>query len=250
MILEAAIFVLILNVLGFLWCYFKQSDHLTDLIYSLSFLSATCILFFSNHADYFHMILTAIIALWSMRLGLYLVIRVRAMGRDRRFDKLRKNWKRIGLFWLLQTISVWLILLPAAFAFQKDVPTLLPLHYIGFGFAILGFVFETIADHQKFVFRCNQNNKGLFIQHGLWKWVQYPNYSGEIIFWCGIFISISPHLQAFEWCSIISPIWISLLLLRISGIPILNRSAKQKYGHLESFKKYHRSTPKLIPYIY
>jgi steroid 5-alpha reductase family enzyme len=250
MTLEAVLFVLSLNLLGFAWCYIMQSDHLTDLIYSFSFLGLAALLFTQQASSFFHLILFFLIALWSIRLGLYLVYRVSVMGRDKRFDKMRKNWRRIGSFWLLQTISILVISLPLICVFDKDIDAIKTIHLFGFGLAILGLIIESIADFQKFRFRRNPNNKGLFIQSGLWKIVQHPNYSGEILFWCGIFVGCAAHLNAWEWLSIIGPLWIIILLVRISGIPILQKLAKKNYGHLNTFEPYRSSTPKLLPFLY
>jgi steroid 5-alpha reductase family enzyme len=250
MTIEAILFVLSINLFGFVWCYIKQSDHLTDLIYSLSFIGLVSILFFQENRSLSHYLIYFMVVIWGVRLGIYLVYRVRVMGRDKRFDKLRANWLRIGTFWLLQSLSVLLVSLPLFVVFGKETMSTGNVHILGLCIALIGFLIEVVADHQKFSFRNNSNNQGLFIQKGLWKWVQHPNYTGEILFWCGIFMSCMPSLLQWEWLSILSPLWIIILLLRISGIPILQKSAHKKYGHLASYQTYAAATPKLLPFLY
>ena len=85
---------------------------------------------------------------------------------------------------------------------------------------------------------------------GLFSIVKYPNYLGEILVWVGIFLSSSIFLSGWEYASAISPLWIILLLTRISGIPLLEQSQNKRYMHLESFREWVRDTKKLIPGIY
>ena len=88
------------------------------------------------------------------------------------------------------------------------------------------------------------------MSEGLFSLVRFPNYAGEIMVWVGVFIACAPVLSGWEWVTIISPLWITSLLLGISGIPLLEQSNEEKYGHLASFQQYRASTAKLIPGIY
>ena len=106
---------------------------------------------------------------------------------------------------------------------------------------------ETIADHQKFVFK-NKNPKK-FIKSGLWKYSRYPNYFGEMLLWWGLFIMITPYLGGISLLTIIGPIFITFILLFVSGIPMLEKSYNQKYGKDKEYQEYKRSTSKLIPWF-
>jgi len=242
--------VIILNISGLMWCYTQQSDKVTDLIYALSFLLLTAVAWLSSADSLAHHLVFGMVALWSIRLGGYLFTRIHAMGKDDRFDKMRTSFRKIAGFWGLQTISILILAVPILILFRKSGISTHPLHYIGATVWLLGWLIESIADQQKFNFKTKPANKGQFIQTGLWKIVQHPNYLGEILCWLGVFLVASPSLIGWEWLAIISPLWITILLVFISGIPLLQRKAKKKYGHLPAFQKYQENTALLIPYIY
>ena len=118
---------------------------------------------------------------------------------------------------------------------------------IGLSMWILGFGIETIADNQKTVFNKEPNNQGKWIDSGLWYYSRHPNYLGEILLWTGIaFFGIScfTGLERVAW---ISPIFIYLLLTKISGTPILDKRALEKWGDDPEYQKYRANTPALIP---
>ena len=103
---------------------------------------------------------------------------------------------------------------------------------------ILGLSIEIIADYQKTVFRRNIENKDKFITTGLWSLSRHPNYFGEILLWTGVAVMSISSLQGLQYITLISPIFVYILLVYISGIRILEHQAKKKWGHLDSFKKY------------
>jgi steroid 5-alpha reductase family enzyme len=121
------------------------------------------------------------------------------------------------------------------------------LSVIGFLAWVFGFVIENAADSQKSRFNADPNNKGRFIQTGLWSRSRHPNYFGEIVLWVGVAIIALPVLQGWQWVAIISPIFVILLLTRVSGIPLLEMKADEKWGGREDYEAYKKSTPVLIP---
>jgi steroid 5-alpha reductase family enzyme len=112
---------------------------------------------------------------------------------------------------------------------------------------IFGFAIEATADAQKSRFRADPENKGKFIDTGLWSWSRHPNYFGEIVLWVGVAIIALPVLQGWQWVTLISPVFVTLLLTRISGIPILEKRADEKWGGQEDYEAYKEHTPVLIP---
>ena len=118
---------------------------------------------------------------------------------------------------------------------------------IGFLVWVLGFSIEVAADVQKSRFSANPENKGKFIQTGLWSRSRHPNYFGEIVLWAGVAIIALPVLSGWQWIAMISPIFVTLLLTRVSGIPLLEKKADQKWGGQEDYETYKKSTPVLIP---
>ena len=117
---------------------------------------------------------------------------------------------------------------------------------IGFLLWILGFAIEILADNQKKIFRENPSNKGKFISSGLWAWSRHPNYFGEIILWLGIAIIAFPSMEGGEFLGLISPLFVYVLLTKISGIPMLEKSSDNKWGLEEDYIKYKKTTPILF----
>jgi steroid 5-alpha reductase family enzyme len=190
-------------------------------------------------------LMLSMVCLWAIRLGSYLLYRIKKMNRDRRFDGFRGNWLGFLKFWILQSVSIWIIALPAMIFLIKKNPEFYWWGIIVWG---VGFVIETIADAQKFSFKLK--HKDQFMDKGLFSKVRYPNYTGEILCWLGIFIFALPAFQGMEWLAIISPIWITILLLFISGIPLLEKQYEEKYGHEAKFQAYKKETPMLIPFLF
>ncbi|MCP4443143.1 MAG: DUF1295 domain-containing protein [Aureispira sp.] len=243
--------IFMLNFLGLLWCYLRQSDRLTDLIYSLSFLLASVgTLVIQQDFSLAKLLLVTMVSLWSIRLGAYLFIRIHFMKSDKRFDQMRKKFSAIAGFWLLQTISIYIIALPVVFFLNKSIDRLPSLSYLAIGIWAIGWFLESISDYQKFRFRNNPAHKNNFVDVGVWKYLQHPNYLGEILCWVGIWLYTMPYLSGLEWFTIISPLWIIILLVFISGIPLLQKSSAKRYGHLPKYLNYNKKVAKLIPFIW
>ena len=109
-----------------------------------------------------------------------------------------------------------------------------------------GFAIEVVADRQKSQFRAAPENAGKFINVGLWSWSRHPNYFGEIVLWIGVAIIAAPILRGWQWLTMISPLFIILLLTRISGVPMLERRADEKWGGQPEYEDYKARTSVLI----
>jgi steroid 5-alpha reductase family enzyme len=114
---------------------------------------------------------------------------------------------------------------------------------------IFGFTMEVVADYQKSRFNADPNNKGKFIRSGLWSRSRHPNYFGEIVLWIGVMLIALPVLQGWQWVALISPVFVTLLLTRVSGIPLLEKKADQKWGGQADYEAYKKRTPVLIPRV-
>jgi steroid 5-alpha reductase family enzyme len=121
------------------------------------------------------------------------------------------------------------------------------LGWLGFALWLVGFLFEAVADDQKRRFRANPANEGRFITSGLWAWSRHPNYFGEITLWFGIALIALPALSGWQHATLISPVFVYLLLTRISGIPLLEARAKKRWGDEPAFREYKARTPVLFP---
>lgn len=234
-----------LNLVMFTIAYLLQTDKITDISYAATFVLLASYFLFQNSVSSYKLILFGILVLWAFRLGFYLFVRIHEMGRDERFDHIRTNIKSFFLFWVMQGLTCAIVALPIILSFQKELINI-NLFYIGAVVAIFGLIMETIADYQKFNFKKAYPKQ--FMHKGFWSKLRHPNYTGEILFWWGVFI-ISLGFDI-TLLAVISPLWIMLILIKFSGIPILEKQWASKYGHLLEFKNYLKSSDRLIPFIY
>ena len=195
------------------------------------------------------LIVSLLVVIWSLRLSSFLYLRIHRTGKDGRFDQLKTSPIRFLVPWTLQGLWVFLTMIVViVINSQADsAPALGIWDGIGLSLWILGFGIEAIADNQKTVFNTEPENKGKWIDSGLWSYSRHPNYLGEILLWTGIaFFGIScfTGLERIAW---ISPIFIYLLLTKISGTPILDKRALEKWGDDPEYQKYRDNTPTLIP---
>ena len=106
---------------------------------------------------------------------------------------------------------------------------------------------ESVADAQKSAFKARDENRGRFISSGLWRYSRHPNYFGEMLVWWGLFVYSVPFLDGAAFAVVIGPLFVTLLLLFVSGIPLLERSADEKYGDDPAYREYKRATSILVP---
>jgi len=193
------------------------------------------------------------VVLWSLRLGMFLFKRVKDVGQDIRFIEMKKDFFWFFMTWTLSGLWVFLTYVAGLSAMTSInlIENMSYYHFafmfIGFFFWVVGFVIEILADNQKKIFRENPVNKGKFISSGLWAWSRHPNYFGEIILWLGISIIAFPSMEGGEFLGLISPIFVYILLTKISGIPMLEKSSDNKWGLNEDYIKYKNTTPILFP---
>lgn len=167
-----------------------------------------------------------------MRLAGYLLLRILKTGKDQRFDGIRENPLKFLVFFLLQIVWVYTVSLPVLFINAPTSPPLgiQPSDIVGAVLFLLGLVYETIADQHKYMFRNDPNNRGKFINTGLWALSRHPNYFGEICIWWGAFIVSGVILRRARWVAVVSPLFITILLIFGSGMPTTERSSYKKYG--------------------
>ena len=143
-------------------------------------------------------------------------------GKDDRFDELKPDFVRFLNVWTVQ--ALWVTFTLAAALVVITTETRKPLDafaVVGALVWVLGFAMEVTADLQKSRFNAVRKNKGKFIHTGLWARSRHPNYFGEIVLWVGVMIIALPVLQGWQWVALISPVFVTLLLTRISGVPLL-----------------------------
>jgi steroid 5-alpha reductase family enzyme len=235
--------------LAFIPAYFLQTEKFFDLTGSITYISVIMVAFFiSASTDPRSFLLSALVVIWAVRLGIFLFNRIKKGGKDDRFDEIKPSFVRFLNVWTIQALWVTFTISAALAA----ITTTLRKQLDGFAVAglliwVFGFAIEVIADFQKNRFNANPDNKGKFIQTGLWSRSRHPNYFGEIILWIGVTVITLPVLQGWQWVTLISPVFVALLLTRVSGIPLLEKKADEKWSGQEDYELYKKRTPPLLP---
>lgn len=226
----------------------RRTDVVTDLSYSLSFALLAIALLFFGAGEPVQLAASLLVLIWAVRLGGYLLTRILRIKVDHRFDKMRDKPLRFARFWLLQAIAVAVVMLPVSYLVGRDsAPDVGFWAIVGVAIWFLGLVIETAADAQKSSFKGKEENRERFITSGLWRYSRHPNYFGEMLVWWGLFLYAVPFLHGAAFAVVIGPVFITLLLLFVSGIPLLERSAEAKYGDDPAYREYKRRTSVLVP---
>jgi steroid 5-alpha reductase family enzyme len=238
------------NLLMFVPAYFYKTDKLTDLSYAISFVALALYGLLYGGLTVPSLLLFISIFIWALRLGTYLFIRISKIKKDTRFDQMRTKFWSFLQFWVLQGISVWIVLIPSTLFFLNKVENISVLSLIGLIIWFMGLSIEAIADIQKYRFINNPINTGKWIDTGLWSYSRHPNYLGEITLWIGIYIFTIFGLNNLQiLIGLIGPLYISLLIIFVSGIPILEKSADNKWGNDANYKDYKKKTAVLVPFF-
>ncbi|MEP3421947.1 MAG: DUF1295 domain-containing protein [Erythrobacter sp.] len=249
-----AVIALLVNWIAFIPSAAAQTDKFYDSIGAVTYLSVTATACYAAYSaagslDMRAMVVAAMVAIWCVRLGTFLYARIHAAGgNDSRFEKIRVNPPRFLVAWTLQ--ALWVIFTASAALAIITSTARVPLDiffWVGAAIWSLGIVFETVADRQKSAFKDDASNKGKFINVGLWAWCRHPNYFGEITLWFGILVIAVPILSGLSWLVVISPVFVFLLLTKISGINLQDAQAKERWGEDPEYQAYRAKTPALFP---
>lgn len=247
----AGIVIYLIHWLVFIPSYIYQTEHYFDLTGSITYLSSLGAVAILHPAlDTRGLVLCLLIAIWAMRLGSFLFARVKRAGSDSRFDLIKINFFRFLLTWTLSGTWVY-VTMAAGLAAVTSAESVGFDAFFAAGLALwlAGFFFEVIADTQKTRFRADSANEGKFITTGLWSISRHPNYFGEIVLWIGIAVIAFPALSGWQYITLISPVFVIFLLTRVSGINLLERAGKKRWGDDPAYQAYLDSTPALVPYI-
>ena len=234
--------------ISFIPAFIYQTEKFYDLTGSITYLTTVfTALYITDSGNISDYVIVSCVAIWAIRLGSFLFMRIHKAGEDRRFRDIKPNFTRFFMTWTLQGMWVSMCLLCVLTALSSYSGIIVNnIFYIGLMIFISGFIIEVLADHQKTVFRKNIDNKDKFISSGLWAYSRHPNYFGEILLWLGIAVMSFSSLEGFQYFTLISPIFVYILLVYISGIRMLENQANKKWGHLDSYKEYLKNTPRLF----
>ena len=238
----------VLNWLVFVHAYANQTERFYDATGSLTYLTLVVVALALGPQDPRALLIGGCVMLWALRLGTFLFRRISEDGGDGRFDALKPDFARFLMAWTLQGLWVFLTLACGLVAMTTSAPVPLGLPaFVGAAIWVAGWSIEVVADQQKRAFRHDPANDGRFITTGLWSWSQHPNYFGEILLWTGIAVIALPTLRGAQLATLISPVFVFVLLTRISGIPLLRARAKERWGDDPEFLAYRARTSLLVP---
>ncbi|MFJ2469834.1 DUF1295 domain-containing protein [Glutamicibacter sp. NPDC087583] len=235
--------------IAFIPSFLRQTERFYDLTGTLTYTAVTLLLLLLVPEVHSRSLLLAFMVLaWTLRLGIFLFSRVTRDGKDDRFDQIKPSFMRFLSAWTVQGLWVSFTAATAWAAMTSEYSSELD------GFALVGLVIwaiglgvESLADHQKSIFKRDPENQGKFISSGLWSKSRHPNYFGEILLWIGVAVVAAPALQHWQWVVMISPVFVAVLLIKISGIPLLEAKAESKWGGRADYETYKENTPVLIP---
>ena len=243
----AAAFVI--QWLVYIHAWARGTEKYFDLTGSLTYITITVLLVvLTPGVDARGFLLAALVVIWAARLGTFLFRRISRAGKDDRFDELKKSFFRFLNVWTIQGLWVTFTAAAAWVGITSSQRVAFDwLAVVGLVLWAVGFAFEVVADLQKSRFKADPANEGRFINTGLWSKSRHPNYFGEIVLWIGVALIALPTFQGWQWIAIISPLFVTLLLTRVSGVPMLEKKADGKWGGQADYEEYKRTTPVLIP---
>lgn len=242
--------VLAFNWLGFLAAVTLKTEAFYDAFGALSFMGLTIAsLVHGGNITPRSVLVSSLVLLWAVRLASYLVPRIMREGSDCRFDEIKKDPKSFFIMWTGQAVWAWTVLLPVLVV--NGVQGAHPLgrwsDVLGVALYLTGLTIEVVADWQKSQFKARPENKGQFINEGLWAYARHPNYFGEMVLWWGVFFTSMAVFKAPHYATVVSPLFVFVLLRYGSGVPPLEKLAHQRWGDNPEYKKYVEKTNRFIP---
>ena len=241
----------ILHWAVFIPSYLLQTEHYFDLTGALSYISTiTLAAYLHPLLDLRGLIICVLISIWAVRLGSFLFMRIKRAGQDRRFIESKTRFWQFLYIWTMG--GAWVFITMAAGLAAITSMTQRPLGIFaiaGVFLWLVGFSIEVVADRQKTKFRQLPENADHFITSGLWAYSRHPNYFGEILLWLGITVIALPTLVGWQYMTLISPIFVALLLIKVSGVRLLEADAKDRWGSDPNYQYYVNNTPVLVPFI-
>ena len=231
-------------IIGWLVSVYRKNVTIVDSLWGLGFVIIAWITFF--HADGYigrKLLIASAVTLWGLRLSAHLSLRNWRKGEDPRYGA----WRQKGgdRFWItslfkvfiLQALFLWVISMALQFGQLAPTPAKITwLDILGSMVWTVGFAFESVGDWQLARFKADPDNKGMVMDKGLWAYTRHPNYFGDFLVWWGIFLITLSTPNG--WWTVVSPLVISAVLLKMTGIPITEQAlVKKRPGYIEYIKR-------------
>lgn len=243
--LTAGIIIWLLMTLLWLWSLYLKDTSIVDIFWGFGFV-VTGWVYYALNPSLFEgrkILIMLLVFIWGMRLTIHIYLRNRGKGEDYRYKAWRDEagdswwWKSYFKVFMLQGLIMWIVSLPLFAAQTRAQPNHFTiLDILGTAVWGVGFYFEAIGDYQLAQFKANPENKGKLFTNGLWRYTRHPNYFGDAVQWWGFYL-----IAANTWfgaATIISPILMTFLLIRVSGVALLEKDlTKSKPGYEEYMEK-------------
>jgi len=234
-------------VVAWLISVVRRDVSIVDSLWSLLFLLALLVyLAVSGTTGPRGWLVTVMVAAWALRLSVYITVRNHGEPEDRRYQAIRRNnepyfwFKSLYIVFLLQGFLAWVVCLPALAAVSGQTPPGL-LDFAGLALWLVGMYFEVVSDWQLARFRRGNREAGAVLDTGLWRYTRHPNYFGEALLWWGVYLIA---LSAGAWWTIFAPLLMTFLLLRVSGVALLEKDIADRRP---AYRDYIRRTNAFIP---
>ena len=257
----SALFLFGYILIAFIVGTIKRNNGIMDIFYGPGFfvVALTSMVFYfilNNTINLRQIIITILVLIWSLRLATYVFIRNRGKPEDYRYKAMRDRWgtniilKSLLRIYIFQGIVIFIVSVTVWFTNSSANPpldNLLDFYgitlWLGVIIWLIGFLFETFGDYQLYKFKQDPNNKGKVLDQGLWKYTQHPNYFGEVTQWWGIYLMALA--VPFGWISIFGPIFITYMIIKVSGIKLLDKH----YEGDDEYNNYKRRTSLFFPWF-
>ena len=249
---NAVLLAYVIHWIAYIPAYVFQTEKFYDLTGSVTYLSVVWFVFLSTYQsislNFGNLILVLLISIWTIRLGLFLFMRIHKAGEDKRFRTIKTSASQFFMTFTISGLWVTLCSMCALVAISSPEGLVMnALTYIGIILFIIGFGIEIVADNQKTAFRSIEANKDSFITSGLWSKSRHPNYFGEVLLWFAIAVISFSSLEGLQLITLISPIFTYILLVYVSGVRMLEDMNDKKWADDEQYKSYKKNTPMLFP---
>ena len=253
LVFNAVFLAFAIQWIAFIPAYIFQTEKFYDLTGSLTYL---LVIWYSLtlSSDQFtnlngaNIVIVLLISLWAIRLGSFLFMRIHHDGEDKRFRSIKPSASQFFMTWTLQGLWVSLCSMCALTAISSNTGIVTnAFFYIGLALFILGFTIEVMADMEKSAFKAIQENKDKFITTGLWARSRHPNYFGEIVLRCGIFLLCCRSFSGIMWFSFLSPVFVAVMLIKVTGVPGHDKRALHLWASDPEYMQYRRRTSLIIP---
>ena len=249
---NAVLLAYVIHWIAYIPAYVFQTEKFYDLTGSVTYLSVVWFVFLSTYQsislNFGNLILVLLISIWTIRLGLFLFMRIHKAGEDKRFRTIKTSASQFFMTFTISGLWVTLCSMCALVAISSPEGLVMnALTYVGIILFIIGFGIEIVADNQKTAFRSIEANKDSFITSGLWSKSRHPNYFGEVLLWFAIAVISFSSLEGLQLVTLISPIFTYILLVYVSGVRMLEDMNDKKWADDEQYKSYKKNTPMLFP---